>query len=180
MTAPDRPTAKPVEPVLRTATMADLPALRVLVERAYRGDTARMGWTHEADLLDDERTTDADLADAINDRAARVVVLAEADGALVGTVTVTNQGRGRSYLGMLCVDPTLQAGGLGRRLIEAAERTACDRFGARIMEMTVIDRRPELIAWYERRGYVLREEKRPFPVPGEHPFAMVVLEHRLG
>ena len=90
-----------VEPVLRTATLADLPALRVLVERAYRGDTARQGWTHEADLLDDERTTDEDLADAITDQAARVVVLAEADGALVGTVTVTNQGHGRSYLGML-------------------------------------------------------------------------------
>ena len=168
-----------VEPVLRTATLADLPALRVLVERAYRGDTARQGWTHEADLLDDERTTDEDLADAITDQAARVVVLAEADGALVGTVTVTNQGHGRSYLGMLCVDPALQAGGMGRRLIKAAERTARERFGSRLMEMTVIDSRTELIAWYERRGYVLREEKRAFPVPGEHPFEMVVLENYL-
>jgi ribosomal protein S18 acetylase RimI-like enzyme len=169
-----------MEPVLRTATLADLAALRALVERAYRGDSARQGWTHEADLLDDERTTDADLADAINDRDARVVVLAEADGALVGTVTVTDQGRGRAYLGMLCVDPMVQAGGLGRRLIMAAERTARERFGARIMEMTVIDTRTELIAWYQRRGYVLRQERRPFPAPGEHAFAMVVLEHDLG
>lgn len=166
------------DPVLRTATLADLPALRTLVERAYRGDTARQGWTHEADLLDDERTTDADLIDAITDGAARVVVLAEADGALVGTVTVTNQGNGRSYLGMLCVDPASQAGGLGRRLIEAAEATARERFQSRLMEMTVIDSRPELIAWYQRRGYVLRDEKRAFPVPGDHPFAMVVLENR--
>ena len=169
-----------IEPILRTATMADLPALRALVERAYRGDSANQGWTHEADLLDDERTTDTDLAEAIEDRDARVVVLAEADGALVGTVTVTDQGDGRSYLGMLCVDPAHQAAGLGRRLIAAAERTARDKFGARIMEMTVIDCRSELIAWYERRGYVMRGEMRPFPVPGEHPFAMVVLEHRLG
>jgi GNAT superfamily N-acetyltransferase len=139
-----------IEPILRTATMADLPALRALVERAYRGDSAKQGWTHEADLLDDERTTD------------------------------TDQGDGRSYLGMLCVDPAHQAAGLGRRLIAAAERTARDKFGARIMEMTVIDCRSELIAWYERRGYVMRGEMRPFPVPGEHPFAMVVLEHRLG
>lgn len=168
-----------IEPILRTATLADLPALRALVERAYRGDSAKQGWTHEADLLDDERTTDTDLAEAIEDRDARVVVLAEADGALVGTVTVTDQGDGRSYLGMLCVDPAHQAAGLGRRLIAAAERTARDKFGARIMEMTVIDSRSELIAWYQRRGYVMRGETRPFPVPGEHPFAMVVLEHRL-
>jgi hypothetical protein len=31
------------------------------------------------------------------------------------------------------------------------------------MEMSVIRQRPELIAWYERRGYVQTGEERPFP-----------------
>lgn len=172
-----------VEPVFRIATLADVPALRQLVERAYRGDTARQGWTHEADLLDDERTSDADLAAAIGDRATRVI-LAQSAGALVGTVTVKACGNAdgppRAYLGMLCVDPDVQAGGLGRALIAQAEAVARDELGAKVMEMTVIDRRPELIAWYERRGYARSGETRPAPMPGKHDFAMVVLERAIG
>ena len=172
-----------VQAQFRTATLADVLALRVLVESAYRGDSARFGWTHEADLLDDERTSNADLARTIADPSSRVI-LAEADGVLIGTVTVSDQGitdreETRAYLGMLCVDPSLQAAGLGRALIARAEAIARDTFGAQIMEMTVIDRRVELIAWYQRCGYVPSGEIRPFPVAGEHPFAMVVLERLL-
>jgi hypothetical protein len=47
------------------------------------------------------------------------------------------------------------------------------------MEMTVIDVRRELIAWYLRCGYRNTGETRPFPMPGNHPFAMVVLERAL-
>lgn len=36
---------------LEAATKADLPDLHALIERAYRGETARGGWSHEADLL---------------------------------------------------------------------------------------------------------------------------------
>ena len=35
------------------------------------------------------------------------------------------------------------------------------------MEMTVIRQRAELIAWYERRGYRLTGETRPFPIDDE-------------
>ena len=37
------------------ATAEDLPDLHALVHGAYRGDSARRGWTHEADLLDGQR-----------------------------------------------------------------------------------------------------------------------------
>mgnify|MGYP002653511448 FL=1 len=40
---------------ITTATPADAPALKDLLEAAYRGDSARAGWNHEADILDDER-----------------------------------------------------------------------------------------------------------------------------
>ncbi|WP_225206867.1 GNAT family N-acetyltransferase [Novosphingobium huizhouense] len=163
---------------IRLATAADVPALRLLVERAYRGDSARGGWTHEADLLDDERTDEEELAATLADPACHILV-AEDEGRLTGTVTITRKSDARAYLGMLCVDPALQAAGLGRRLIAAAEAQAVRDFGAAFMEMTVIDKRPELIAWYERRGYARTGETRPFPMPGEFPFAMVVLERPL-
>lgn len=162
----------------RTATGADVPALRALVERAYRGDSAKQGWTHEADLLDDERTSDAELAETIADAKARVL-LARIDGRLAGTVTIRDLGEGRAYLGMLCVDPDLQAAGLGRALMADAEDMAVEAFGARTMEMTVIDARAELIAYYERRGYASTGELRPFPLPVDVPYKMVVLERAL-
>ncbi len=54
------------------------------------------------------------------------------------------------------------------------------RFAARSMEMTVIHRRTELIAWYERRGYHPTGETRPFPVDPPRPdLHFVVLEKGL-
>lgn len=162
----------------RLARPSDVPALRALVEKAYRGESAKRGWTHEADLLDDERTSDAELAETIGSESSRVL-LAEIEGKLAGTVTITDLGEARAYLGMLCVDPELQAEGLGRALIADAEDMAADAFGTTVMEMTVIDARPELIAYYERRGYVRTGETRPFPYGGEDRFRMAVLERSL-
>ena len=51
--------------------------------------------------------------------------------------------------------------------------------------MTVIARRRELIAWYERRGYALTGETRPFPMDDprfglpREPLFFVVLRKRL-
>ncbi|GLK47226.1 hypothetical protein GCM10017620_01990 [Brevundimonas intermedia] len=106
--------------------------------------------------------------------------MAHRHGALVGCVQVARVGDDLAYLGMLTVEPTLQASGLGRRLLDAAESEAVARFAARRMEMTVIHRRAELIAWYERRGYRHTGETRPFPVAPPRPeLDFVVLEKGL-
>ena len=152
-----------IAPTFRPAAPDDVPALHRLVESAYRGDSAKAGWTHEADLLGGQRTDEAELLDILAD-ASRVILLAEVEGVLIGCVQVADQGDGLAYLGLLTVDPTRQAGGLGRLLIEAAEAEARSRFAATRMEMTVIRQRSELIAWYERRGYALTGETRPFPL----------------
>jgi len=154
------------EATFRPAAPDDVPALHRLIESAYRGDSAKAGWTHEADLLGGQRTDEAELRDILAD-ASRVLLLAEIDGVLTGCVQVAKQGEGLAYLGLLTVDPRRQAGGLGRWLIAAAEAEAIDRFGATRMEMTVIRQRVELIAWYERRGYRLTGETRPFPLDDE-------------
>jgi ribosomal protein S18 acetylase RimI-like enzyme len=64
---------------------------------------------------------------------------------------------------MLTIEPTLQASGLGRGLLAAAEEFVHDRWQVSRMVMTVIEQRPELIAWYERRGYRRTGETAPFP-----------------
>ena len=167
------------EVVFRAATPDDVATLHPLIERAYRGDTAKTGWTHEADLLFDTRTSAEELAGLIVD-PERVILLAHRDDVLIGCVQVARVGDDRAYLGMLTVEPSLQASGLGRRLLAAAETEAVARFAARRMEMTVIHRRAELIAWYERRGYAPTGETRPFPVAPPRPeLDFVVLEKAL-
>ncbi|WP_426017989.1 GNAT family N-acetyltransferase [Brevundimonas sp. DWR2-3-1b1] len=167
------------EIAFRAATPDDVAALHPLIERAYRGETAKAGWTHEADLLFDTRTSAEELAGLIVD-PERVILLAHRDDVLIGCVQVARVGDDRAYLGMLTVEPSLQASGLGRRLLAAAETEAVARFAARRMEMTVIHRRAELIAWYERRGYAPTGETRPFPVAPPRPeLDFVVLEKAL-
>ena len=147
---------------IRPATIANIPALHRLVERAYRGDSARKGWTHEADLLGGQRTDVDALGEMIADPLQRILIAIGADG-LVGCVQVSQKNANTAYLGLLSVDPEVQAGGLGKALIDAAERAAQIEFSASKIEMTVIRQRSELIAYYERRGYALTGEERPFP-----------------
>lgn len=159
---------------IRPATEADLPALHRVIERAYRGDSAKLGWTHEADLLFDTRTDMATLEAIVADPAQVLLGFFE-DCMPIGCVNVANRGAGVAYLGLLCVEPTRQREHLGRALIAAAEAHARDTFGCETIEMTVIDKRRELIAYYERRGWRLTREKRDFPIPLDLPFLMDVL-----
>ena len=160
--------------VIRLATSLDLPQLHPLIERGYRGDSARIGWTHEADLIEGDRTDIATLQAIIDDPAQRLLVALDGER-VIGCVVIMHRGGGLAYLGMLCVEPELQAGGVGRMLVAAAEDMARDSFRARTIEMTVIDTRVELIAWYGRQGYSSSGECRDFPIALTPSLYMTVL-----
>jgi ribosomal protein S18 acetylase RimI-like enzyme len=151
---------------LRPATPDDIPDLHRLVEHAYRGEEAKKGWTHEADLLGGQRTDAEGLAGIIAD-PDKTILLSFDDDVLSGCVLLAHQADGSAYLGMLSVDPERQASGLGRRLLAEAEAFAQDVLRASRVEMTVIRQRGELIAWYERRGYALTGKTLPFPMDDE-------------
>jgi ribosomal protein S18 acetylase RimI-like enzyme len=68
---------------------------------------------------------------------------------------------------MFAVDPGQQGGGLGRAVLEEAERIARDEWGAGELRMTVIVQREDLIGWYERRGFVRTGELTAFPYGDE-------------
>lgn len=156
----------------------DVARIHRVIERAYRGDDARAGWTHEADLVTGARTDAGTLAALIADPASRLLIAWE-DEAPLGCVNVADRGNALAYLGLLCIEPARQGSGLGKQLMAAAERYARDSFAANRIEMTVIDARTELIAWYRRHGYVPSGEERPFPIPLDPPLAMTVLVKRL-
>lgn len=151
----------------RPATHADTDALVALVESAYRGDSSRAGWTTEADYLDGRRTGADDIAECI-DRPHSVLLIAERPGAEGGApellacahVAVED---GAGYFGMFSVRPNLQGAGIGKIVINEAERIAREDWKLPAMRMTVIDIRSELIAFYERRGYRRTGQIKPFP-----------------
>lgn len=170
---------------IRDAGPADIPALHRLIESAYRGEASRDGWTTEADLLDGQRTDPDDLADILAD-PKQVLLTAWRDAVLIGCVRIEDRGKGTGYFGMLSVAPTLQGGGLGRRLVEAAHAALADRFGARRVRISVFPQRETLIGWYQRLGYRLTADTLPFPyddprlgLPRRDDLYFVVMERLL-
>ena len=169
----------------RAATAADADRVIALVESAYRGDASRVGWTTEADLLDGRRTGPDDIA-AILARPRSQLLLAENEGELVACAHVAVED-GAGYFGMFSVTPGLQGGGVGKQVLAEAERIAHEEWRCGAMRMTVIDVRDELIAFYERRGYVRTGIKKPFPygdarfgLPKREDLRFEVLEKPLG
>ena len=152
-------TAHPESLTIRTAVAEDVDVLLELIHSAYRGSGGRNGWTTEAELIAGPRTTRELLAADLADPAITLLVA----GAHEGCAAVTHRaGEPTASFGMFAVRPGVQGSGLGKAVLAAAEEHA-RAGGATTMEMCVIDRRPELIAWYERRGYTRTGETRPFP-----------------
>ena len=146
----------------RAATAADVDALVPFVNGGYRGESSKRGWTTEADLLGGQRTDPGKMLEMIETAGARVELAHDEKGVLAGCVFLKKEADASCYLGMLTVDPARQGGGLGKLLMARSEDLArqwkCSR-----MRMTVISARPELIAYYERRGYAKTGVTEPFP-----------------
>ncbi|MGW9347633.1 GNAT family N-acetyltransferase [Nocardiopsis flavescens] len=157
------------DPTYRRAGRADIPALVDLVNSCYRGAPSRQGWTTEADLLDGRRVDAASMA-VLLERTDTLVLVAESGDALVACCEL-RRGVNGAYFGMFSVRPDIQGGGLGRRVLAEAERTAAREWGCRLMRMKVLKQRPELIAWYERRGYTNTGRTEPFPY-GDEAFGL--------
>ena len=144
------------------ASAADVPAICKLVNSAYRGDSSRKGWTTEADLLGGIRIDEDMLQQYFAEPNSTVLKCTSDNDRITGCVYLKKENL-RLYLGMLTVSPELQARGIGKLLLQAAEKKAAKK-GCESIIMTVISSRVELIDWYKRHGYVDTGEKQPFPV----------------
>ncbi|RSL51989.1 hypothetical protein CEP51_015135 [Fusarium floridanum] len=159
--------------------MALVRSVLSLVRSAYRGPSSLAGWTTEADLVADERISPESLHDKITDPNGAVILAfststsgtstpqsdsdADRDPSLVACCEVGRRDGDHAYFGLFAVSPELQAAGIGRQVLQRAEEHAKKEWGSRIMNMWVIWKREELIAWYVRRGYRITGEKAPFP-----------------
>lgn len=147
------------------ATENDIPELVALINSAYRGDSSRKGWTTEADILEGIRIDADGVHEILADPNADLHLFFYPGEGLVSCVYLKEQ-PDNLYLGMLTVRPNLQAGGMGKYMLHYAENLAVQK-GKSSIKMTVINIRTELIAWYNRHGYLHTGETEPW-VDGEH------------
>ena len=177
---------------LRQAEANDIDALEQLLNRCYR---QAEGWTNEADLIGGIRTTKDELLAVIADPRHYVFIYpktttgerdGEETGELLGCIAVdikdeadTNQhaGNKKAYIGMFAVLPELQGHGVGHQILQAAETFAQRHLQSNTsksaqnsvrLTMSILSHRPELLAYYQRRGYQLNGNSMPFPIDGNN------------
>ena len=144
----------------RYAIQSDTPALFSLINSAYRGDSARGGWTHEADLVDGLRVTIPELETIIStpDQYFLLVFSAKDLVGCVHLIFVADE----VQINMLTIHPEWQNKKIGAGLFGEIERLARQDQKA-FLRLSVIHTRKELISYYERKGFVLTGEKEEFP-----------------
>ena len=172
---------------LRQADVNDVSALEQLLNLCYRQDE---GWTNEADLVGGIRTTADELAGVIANPKHYVFVYPQTDtgerggkeiGELLGCIAVDikvetgsdkKSHSNKAYIGMFAVHPKLQGAGIGNMILQAAETFAERHLKSNNqptrLTMSILSHRPELLAYYQRRGYQLNGNSMPFPVDGNN------------
>ncbi|NRD69164.1 GNAT family N-acetyltransferase [Psychrobacter okhotskensis] len=85
--------------------------------------------------------------------------------------------KNKAYIGMFAVHPELQGQGVGNIILQAAETFARRHLSSSDQQnnqqpsrltMSILSHRPELLAYYQRRGYQLNGNKMPFPDDGNN------------
>ncbi len=147
------------------ATYQDADKITTLVNSAYRGETSKIGWTSEADLLDGRRTDFNDVQKLLQEDDSFILVC-RYQNEIIGSVHLTKQ-KDTALLGMLAVQPQLQNSGIGKLLLSEAELFAKKTWLISKITMTVISTRKELITFYIRRGYISTGILKKFPINPE-------------
>lgn len=168
------------DPHITIADESDIPSIVALLNISYRGNESRKGWTTEADLIEGEnRTSNENLSDVLREPGSVMLTYKDDNENLQGCVNL-KKNDGSLYLGMFSVSPVLQGGGIGKKILVAAEEYAL-HVGCNSIYMHVISLRSELIAWYKRKGYEETGMVIPFKedgLTGRHlrPLEFIVLE----
>jgi GNAT superfamily N-acetyltransferase len=147
--------------IYRHAKPTDISTLTSLLNRSYRGDSSRAGWTTEADLLSGKRIDEAGLTQLLNDPDS-LILIARSGETILATIHAHREGD-TVHFGLFAVEPTSQESGIGKALLSYAESEAHQRWRINTAVMEVITHRSELIEYYERRGYIRTGEMIAFP-----------------
>ena len=123
-------------------------AISDLINLTYRGAT---GWTTEAAIIQGDRTNRQEIETAMMNPGGYFFVV-NRRSAPAACIYIAAE-KDRAYIGFFSVHPTLQGQGFGSYMLEQAEKFARDSLHAHTFVLFVISQRPELISFYQRRGY---------------------------
>lgn len=133
-----------------------------LINLAYRGDT---GWTRETQIIEGNRTNRQEVELALSNPDACFLVMNQ-PAMLVSCIYVTRM-ESHAYISFFAVHPVLQGKGLGKYMLTQAELFATKQMRVNRIKMFVVSQRPELIAFYERRGYTHTGQIENYPMQME-------------
>lgn len=135
---------------LRRAQDADVPAIADLVRRAFDKYVSRIGKPPAPMVADYHRAV----------RTSRVWVLQQhgGDGGIVAVLVTENRGD-HLLLDSIAVDPDVQGGGYGARLLERAEQDARE-LGLTEIRLYTNQAMTENLTYYPRHGYTERGRGR--------------------
>lgn len=144
----------------KTATVEYAQAINQLVNRAYRPTGDIKGWTHESELVSGERTSVEQVSSLFRDNS--YVLVAVENGSLVACVHVEIHDLS-AHVGMLATSPEIQGLGYGKQMLSYAEDFASQHFSVNKYVMKVLLVRKELLAFYNRRGYITTDSSYDYP-----------------
>ena len=142
-----------MQPSIRRATEADLPAVQRLVNGAY---------VVEEFFLDGGRIDLDELVTTARSGGQFIVLEEPGTDEMIGCVCVTFGPR-TGFISLLSVLPTRQGQGFSLLLVHAAEFEMA-RARCQLAQLEVVNLRGELIPYYERLGFAV-VGTTPFPKP---------------
>ncbi|MBL0011438.1 MAG: GNAT family N-acetyltransferase [Nitrosomonas sp.] len=133
-------------------------AIADLVNLTYRGET---GWTRETHIIQGDRTNRQEVEIAMSNPDAHFFIVNQPQN-MASCIYVAKE-KDYGYIGFFSVHPSLQGKGLGKYMLEQAENFALHAMGVHKFVMFVVSQRPELIAFYQRRGYCRTGQVETYP-----------------
>ncbi|SES66295.1 Ribosomal protein S18 acetylase RimI [Nitrosomonas marina] len=130
-----------------------------LINLTYRGET---GWTRETHIIGGDRTNLDEISTAMAKPDARFYVV-YLEQLLTACIYLSRE-QCHAYIGFFSVHPNYQGIGVGKHILHQAEDIARQELAARRIRMFVVSQRPELIAFYQRRGYQRIGSQEPYPL----------------
>ncbi|KAK4574330.1 hypothetical protein LTR86_002092 [Recurvomyces mirabilis] len=177
-TTKEKETRPPIS--YRLATRPDAPALADLISRAFRSEPTGQTWLYESQ----EKRVDIaspDLTRSFIESAQSLMLVgylpSDPEKKPLSTCFLRkpsatpseepHRSADAAWLGFLAADPAEHGKGYGLSTLRYAEAYVHDEWGLSRLEMTYVNSRIELGAWYRRCGYVDTGRRRAFPY-GEH------------
>lgn len=151
----------------RVANTSDTPQLLSLINSAYRQDLGQ-SWTNEANIVVGDRIHQQQLQDLIvqpNHQLLIAEIQHQGQSVIIACIGLSDLHL-ELEIGTFCIAPDWQNQGIGQRVLAYAERYSAVHHQTPLeyYVMWVLNVRDELIAYYERRGYVRTGEIEAYPL----------------